>query len=185
MARKELCVTGSDTLPLGDMLASRVFDVAVNWRCCFLFVDYYIACPHIDITMPCVLLLLVDACCVSILTVLPPIMAVEGFHRKIRHKQVPRVSIPPHGTEGSSFETSLAWCSHLPCPANVDFPTAEASGIPITNWMMFIQEQLMLGRGIPVPTDIRWVTFGPLEAAGSSSIATRRCSRKHWDLYFF
>jgi hypothetical protein len=31
----------------------------------------------------------------------------------------------------------------------------QASGIPITNWMMFIQEQLMLGRGIPVPTDIR------------------------------
>jgi len=35
------------------------------------------------------------------------------------------------------------------------YAKVKASGIPITNWMMFIQEQLMLGRGIPVPTDIR------------------------------
>ena len=77
---------------------------------------------------------------------------------------------------GSSFETSLAWCPHLPCPMLNFGQLWQASGIPITNWMMFIQEQLMLGRGIPVPTDIRWVTFGPLEAAGSSSI----CHTEMW-----
>lgn len=151
--------------------------VGILMGCCFLIVDACTACLHIDITMFCMLLPVVYLFWRRCLQSWQK--PAESFHTTIRHKQVPRVSILHMAWKvhyGLSFETSLAWCPHLPCPMLNFGQLWQASGIPITNWMMFIQEQLMLGRGIPVPTDIRWVTFGPLEAAGSSSI----CHTEMW-----
>ena len=103
ITRKQLCEMGPTPYRYGDMLASLVFDVAVNWGCCFLIVDACTACLHIDITMFCMLLpavvyLFWRRCLQSWQK------PAESFHTTIstiRHKQVPRVSIPPHGMEGS------------------------------------------------------------------------------------